>query len=146
MYVPNSFFSFSTTSGAPTPFILRGLYPVVEIMSIATAYGFSEDNNFDKADIYRCKLEYFFFIIIVKIKHYSNTIQRNYKKMNRLNYIQYCTGTVDRPVLFKKLINLHNFCRIAFCLLVIKSFNFVIFGQFIKFFGWSDLRVRAYGV
>ena len=49
------------------PPIFLGVYHVVEIMNIAIANGFSEDNNFDKADINRCKLEYF-FIIISKIK------------------------------------------------------------------------------
>lgn len=47
-------FSFSTISGAlppiPTHTFLE-VYPVVEIINIAIAYGFSEDNNFDKADI-----------------------------------------------------------------------------------------------
>ena len=61
----------------------------------------------------------FFLLSSVKLKHYSNTlnwyviINKYYymhlfsqayadklQKMNRLNYIQYCTGTVDRPILF----------------------------------------------
>ena len=60
-------FFFLSVQPVGSPFFLGGVYPVVEIMNIAIANGFSEDNNFDKADINRCKLEYF-FIIISKIK------------------------------------------------------------------------------
>ena len=65
---------FLSVQPVGSPLFFRGVYPVVEIMNIAIAYGFSEDNNFDKSDINRCKLEYFFLLSSVKLKHYSNTL------------------------------------------------------------------------